>query len=147
MGGRRASLIVVTAVAAALTVAAPAWGSTARPAELALVEAINEVRATHGLRLVVVAPALLEKARGHARELLARDEFFHGHLRPGTGEVLAWGTREVMGARAVVHRWMLSAQHRAILLSPAAWRAGVGVALGGFQGEAGVRLVVVRLSR
>ena len=74
---------------------------------------------------------------------LARDEFFHGHLRRGTGEVLAWGTREVMGARAVVHRWMLSAQHRAILLSPAARRAGVGVALGGGQGEAGVSLVVV----
>jgi uncharacterized protein YkwD len=143
---RREPLLLLALLVALLALAGPAAGSTASARERALVAAVNEVRAEHGLRPVVLAPALLDEARSHARELLARNAFVHGRLRSGTAEMLAWGTRGVMGARSVVLRWMASPEHRAILLWPAARRAGTGFVIGRFQGETGVRIAVVRLS-
>ena len=143
---RREPLFLLALLGAVLALAGPAAGSTANARELALIAAVNEVRADHGLRPVVLVSFLADEARGHTRELLARNAFAHGRLRPGTGEMLAWGTRGVMGARNVVLRWMASPEHRAILLWPAARRAGAGFVIGRFQGETGVRIAVVRLS-
>ena len=143
----RAPLLLLAVVAAALTLA-PATTAHTRPTarEAALVEAINEARAAYGLRPVALGPGIADRARAYARSLIERNVFVHGRLRPGTGEVLAWGTPGLMGARAVVQRWLASPEHRVILLWPRARRVGVGLAVGRFQGYAGVRVVVARLS-
>lgn len=65
----------------------------------------------------------------------------HGN-RLTVGQNIAWGTgREATPAR-IVHAWMVSAPHRAILLNPAYSAAGVGVGAGapraGAAGTAGV---------
>lgn len=58
------------------------------------------------------------------------------------GQNIAWGTGREATAARIVHSWMVSAPHRAILLDPAYSDAGVGVGAGapryGASGRAGV---------
>jgi len=60
---RREPLLLLTLLGAVLALAGPAARSTASERELALVATVNEVRAEHGLRPVVLVSSLADEAR------------------------------------------------------------------------------------
>jgi uncharacterized protein YkwD len=118
-----------------------------------LYQAINKVRAAHGLRPVAPSPRLHWAARWHSSDMLVRDYF--GHTSPTgstlyqrivssgfrtdgawmAGETLAWGTGLSGDPASVVHMWLQSPEHRAILLSPVFRLVGIGRARGTFLGH------------
>jgi uncharacterized protein YkwD len=120
--------------------------ATAGPAkhdgtERAIVSAVNEQRAAHGLDPVKPTRSLARAADFHTREMLSADYFAHTSRDGGAfeqrvrrfagfrsvGETLAWVTNcRRGGARTVVDMWMNSSGHRAILLSSTFRRIGVG---------------------
>jgi uncharacterized protein YkwD len=57
------------------------------------------------------------------------------------GEVLGWIVDTDDAVQTVVELWLESPTHRAVLLSPAATRVGIGVARGDFMGWTGVDVV------
>jgi uncharacterized protein YkwD len=115
--------------------------------------AINHARAAHGLRPVAPAPSLHWAARHHSQDMLARDYFGHTSptgstlfqriVRSGfrtvgpwwAGETLAWATGSAATAKSIVHMWLASPEHRAILLSSRYRFVGLGRAYGRFLGH------------
>jgi uncharacterized protein YkwD len=147
---RRAELALAATVSMLLTPslqAAPLHGAAAAPsaAEAAVLGALNDARLETGIPAVSLAPELAAGARAYAEALVEEDLFVHAGL-VGMGELLAWGTGSLGDAGAVVDLWLESPAHRAILLSSRFRHAGIGVAVGAFQGRRGVRLTVVRLA-
>jgi uncharacterized protein YkwD len=114
--------------------------------------AINEVRAGHGLAPVHLASGLRNAAQAHSNDMVSRNYFAHTSPTGSTlyyrithstfrtygawlaGENLAWGTGTIGSPRNVIRMWLLSPEHRAILLSSRYTYVGVGRAVGGFQG-------------
>lgn len=104
--------------------------------EAAIVRAMNARRAHHGLRRLHVSRALAHAADYHSDEMLRFNVFTHGafdqRVRHWTrsrtiGETLAMISACSRGtARQVVSMWMHSPPHRAVLLSRAFHRVGVG---------------------
>ncbi|HEY3766261.1 MAG TPA: CAP domain-containing protein [Gaiellales bacterium] len=150
---RRLIIVFVTAL-----LAAGLGATTARAAGghwYPLLQAINRVRRTHGLRPVEASPRLHEAARRHSADMLARDYFAHtsptgstllerilhsGFLTEGyweAGETLAWGTGSYGTPNGVVKAWLASPEHRAIVLSPIFRFVGIGRAQGTFMGHPG----------
>jgi uncharacterized protein YkwD len=163
----RAGLFVAVA-AVVLAVCAAAFAVRSRPdagTAPALLVAVNEARAAHGLAPVSVSTPLARAAASHTRDMLDRQYFDHAsgpggeafshrvlrffHPRPGArlGELLAWGTGTSGGARATVRSWLLSPTHRALLLSPTFTLIGVGVDSGRFQGHRAVTVWTADLGR
>jgi uncharacterized protein YkwD len=125
-------------------------GTRARPSRLAAADAraallcaINQARARHGLPALGDDRRLRRAAHGQARDMVRRHYF--AHQRPGgpslsarlrragwhgsrAGEALAWGCGSSATAGATVQAWLHSPPHREILLSTAYSLAGVGVA-------------------
>ncbi|CAA9539090.1 MAG: hypothetical protein AVDCRST_MAG79-1685 [uncultured Thermoleophilia bacterium] len=132
-----------------LTPAAQARSRSQTPVERQVVEALNEVRARHGLGALRVAPGLVQAARSHSRDMLLRDYFSHPslggpdfgdrvrrhHPAPVVGENLAWGTGRLRAPAAVVRMWMDSPPHRAIILDREFRVVGVGRSFGTFRGH------------
>jgi uncharacterized protein YkwD len=131
------------ALVALLATAAPTHAAAARPrldgAERALVRAINGVRAQHGLRALRASARLSRAADRHSADMLRHDFFGHASSRGATVERRLWRFRQVgealaytsplrgIGlARRVLDMWLGSPPHRAILLSPAFRRVGIG---------------------
>jgi uncharacterized protein YkwD len=56
---------------------------------------------------------------------------------PLTGETIAWGTGSYGSANGIVSMWMNSPPHRAIILTAALHRVGLGLALGTYAGTPG----------
>lgn len=146
---RRLTLLVavLAATVAAVSSAVAASTQTERRAglELAVVREVNQIRAAHGLRALVVSSGLHASALTHSRAML--DGGFFDHTSPdGTpfyerirkaypqrpnerwrvGENL-FATSGALTARETVAAWLASPAHRDILLS-AAWRE-IGVAV------------------
>jgi uncharacterized protein YkwD len=139
---------------AALAVFAPS-AQASLPPWWGLYVAINETRVAHGLAPVQLAPHLHTAAQRHTDDMLGREYFAHtspsgstigyriqhyGFITYGAwwaGETLAWGWGTVGGPSSVVHMWLLSPEHRAILLSPSYQWIGIGRAGGTFLGHAG----------
>jgi uncharacterized protein YkwD len=112
-------------------------------ARAALLCAVNRARARNGLPAFATDRRLRRAATAHARDMVRRRYFahqraggpslsarlraagWHGHA---AGEAIAWGCGSAAGAASTVAAWLHSAAHRAILLSPAYRRAGIGVA-------------------
>jgi uncharacterized protein YkwD len=141
--------IVPSTAAAPATAAMQCAGTRARPARLApanargaLLCAVNRVRARHGLPAFGSDRHLRRAARGQARDMVRRHYF--AHQRPGgpslndrlraagwhgnnAGEALAWGCGASSTAGATVRAWLNSPPHRAILLSAAYSKAGIGL--------------------
>jgi uncharacterized protein YkwD len=141
---------VVLALVATIALAAVSPASAGRPTrfERALLAAINQARAAHGLHRVRFAQPLQTRSHRYAVRLIKTDQFAHaGNLPPYTNENLAWGTTGIMGPRQIVRMWLRSSGHRANLLWRTARRAGVGVARGEFRGYSDVRVAVARLAR
>jgi uncharacterized protein YkwD len=108
--------------------------------ELAILRAINSVRARNGRRPLGVGPALHRAARSHSVDMARRGYFDHGPyvqrlrrfgVRAQTvGENIAYATVPDFSAAAVLQMWMTSPSHRAVLLDRSFRRIGVGVAGG-----------------
>lgn len=162
------SLALALALLGALPAAGGAAGGTARVSAATpagLLSEINKVRAAHGLAPVLPCRGLTRAANAHARDMVARDYFLHESgpsgeafdarihrfwrpaLRTRVGEVLSWGTGSFALAPSVVQRWLASPPHRALLLSPAFDRIGIGVAHGRFLGLSGAAVWTADLAR
>jgi uncharacterized protein YkwD len=114
-------------------------------AEAAMVEAINEVRASHGLHTLRKSSSLTDSAGRFARWLMDNDTFRHlSRIRASSrfstvGEALAWHAGHSYGVRGTLDQWMASPPHRALVLSPAMQWAGTGVT----RGRMGTRLATL----
>jgi uncharacterized protein YkwD len=108
--------------------------------ELAILRAVNRVRAAHGRRPLTLGPALHRAARSHSVDMVRRGYFDHGafvqRLRRfgvrgrALGENLAYATEPGFSAAVVVQMWMTSPGHRSVMLDGSFSKIGVGVAGG-----------------
>jgi len=129
----------VGAAAAARTDAVPSRGQ-------ALLCAVNEVRALHGLRPLKLDWKLTAAAGAHAADMVRRSYFAHvspdgvdltrrvkrtgwiPRLRDWElGETLALGCGLLSSPVAAVEGWMHSDGHRAVILDPRMRRGGIGL--------------------
>jgi uncharacterized protein YkwD len=145
-------IIVVLAALAVATVKVGTAHAATTPARTLLLDRINVVRAEHGLRRVYPSTQLRGAAKSHSLDMLRRNYFAHTSPTGSTlfdritasgfvngytwlgGETLAWGTGTLAGARATVHAWMLSPEHRAILLSSTYRWVGISRECGTYHG-------------
>ncbi len=133
------AVICCCAVLALQPAQAPADRVRLDRGERKVVRIINRIRRRHGLRRVRPARSLARAATAHSGDMLRRDFLGH-HSSDGTpmsmrvrrytrarwiGENIAAvsGRRT---ARRAVRMWMRSPGHRAVLLSPAGRRIGIG---------------------
>jgi uncharacterized protein YkwD len=117
--------------------------------EASLLQAMNAVRASHGLAPLRVDVHLLRAARDHSADMMQRQYFAHGAVArrvlsrgargPVFGEDLAWSTG--ISADWVVNAWLDSPTHRAVLLRPGFRRVGIGYSFGTFIGHGGAGVV------
>jgi uncharacterized protein YkwD len=118
---------------AALVAASPA--TAAEDAER-MIEAINELRAAHGLEPLAVSEALTRNSERHAAWQLRAGWFGHaGRIdAPGNWAVLGEAIAVHRGHRprvpATVRRWAESPSHAYLLLSPLFDKVGAGLAHG-----------------
>jgi uncharacterized protein YkwD len=108
--------------------------------EVAILRAVNGIRAAHGRRPLSLGPALHRAARAHSVDMVRRGYFDHGAwfqrlrrfgVRGRTlGENLAYATEPGFNAGVVVQMWMTSPPHRSVVLDRSFSRIGVGVAGG-----------------
>jgi uncharacterized protein YkwD len=118
-------------------VAAPAWSSASASSHHSLmVRAVNDARASHGLRPLRQAPRLERSARAYARWMLRADYFGHlSRIRTRArfrvlGETLAWHTGRRARVRGTLRSWLRSPPHRALILSGRFRWIGAGHARG-----------------
>jgi uncharacterized protein YkwD len=148
----RSSTICVVFAAGflALVAVSPAAGAGKAGTQGSFLQAVNSVRAAHGLQPLRLDAALERAARAHTLEMLRENIFGHGdfstrmaafHLRGMLGENLAWGSGPYGRAQTMVQLWLGSATHRANLLRPGFRRIGFGIASGVFQGQGGATVV------
>jgi len=156
-------LLVAAPVASAAqgrTAATPRQGTST---ERAVIAAMNEVRAEHGLRPLRFAAGLWRAARDHSRDMGLNDYFSHASLDDGAsfdervlqfqsrrqvrwlGETIGWGAGALAEPREMVRMWMESPPHRRTILDPRFRLVGVGVWAGTFQGYDGVRVFTADL--
>jgi uncharacterized protein YkwD len=119
--------------------------------EQTLVQAVNEMRAAHGVPQLRVGVRLQRAARAHSRSMARSGSFTHGNWygrlrRHGVrawmlGETIAWGVGLDGSAAGIVGMWMASPPHRATLLTAGFRRIGIGVAVGTMGGFPGARVV------
>lgn len=120
---------------------------------------INQVRSSHGLKPLHADPRLRAAARGHSQNMLSHGYFEHDGPDGAFGarlaryvnrsmiaENIAWGTGRYSTASGIVSTWMHSPGHRAIILMPGLRRIGLGIAHGGFQGNAGAAMATADFS-
>jgi uncharacterized protein YkwD len=132
---------------------------TARPAlDRQIIAGINASRAQHGLARLRLSLPLRAAARFHSYEMAKRGFFSHdsangaspwtrlaryypsaGYASWQVGETLLWSSPDV-DAAGVVHDWLTSPEHRAILLTAAFREIGVSAvhataASGDFHGD------------
>lgn len=149
---RSARLLAATfATAAGLAAGAAPASAASAPPWYQLITDINHVRATHGVRPVVLSLGLSDTARGHSIDMMWRGYF--GHTSPAgstfvgrimrsswvrfgawsAGETLAWGVGSSGDPAAVVQGWLASPEHRAVMLSPTYGMIGIGRVTGDFM--------------
>lgn len=150
----RIALGVLVPVAALLGTAAPTVAAGRTSASIpALVRAINDVRARHGLPPVRESAGLTAAAAAHSRDMVVRGYFLHESgpggerfdarvrrfWRPSpsvrVGEILAWGSGRYASPQAAIRMWLNSPPHRSVMLSRSFTQVGVGVHVGRFQGQ------------
>jgi len=147
-------MLLLASLFVGLAASQPAEAATVAP-RAALLDRINVVRAAHGLPRVYPSSQLRGAAQRHSLDMLRRNYFAHTSPTGSTvydrivgsgfvsgaaswlgGETLAWGTGSLAGARATVHAWMLSPDHRAILLSTQYRWIGISRECGRYHGYA-----------
>jgi uncharacterized protein YkwD len=133
--------LAMAATVAAILAPMPAT-ATAAPADPSerMVEAINDLRAEHGLRPLRKAPALGRTATRWAKHLMRSDRFAHGttYTRAGfrrAGEILAYNHGWKASPRPPLRMWKRSPGHRSLVLSSSFRYVGAGPARGNFGGR------------
>ena len=114
------------------------------PIEKRLVERINDVRAAHGLRQLRIGPRLNQGAHSWSRYLVRARLLPPRQPRPGTGEILAWGTCSWFTPAQAVRMWLDSPGHRALLLRPGFRFVGTGWTRGAWRSYGCVEMAVAR---
>jgi uncharacterized protein YkwD len=115
-------------------------------AEARLLKLLNDEREAAGLPALKTDPLLVEAARAHSRDMLAKGYFAHANNEGKTpaDRVSAAGARFlVVGENLALaptvelaHRGLMeSPGHRANILAPQYHRVGIGVADGGLHGK------------
>jgi len=105
----------------------------------AIVRVLNQARSFSGLPRLRLSRPLARVARGHSGDLLRHHMLSHDS---SSGAPFSWRIRRVTSARTVgetiamvrgrttargvVRAWLASPEHRAVMLSPAFSRVGVG---------------------
>jgi uncharacterized protein YkwD len=140
--------VVLATVLVTAPTAAPAQSANVErraSLEVAVVKALNRVRADAGLKPLRSAPSLRTAARGHSAAMLELGFFSHesadgtafserirrhytnrGWRTWSVGEALLASAGTTIEPDAIVEAWLESPPHRAIILSPT-WRdAGIG---------------------
>ena len=116
----------------------------------AVIDAINDQRARRDLPELTPSATLERSAEAVARRLMREQRFDHDPVSPAGfdvfGEALMLDFGVAATAEAVVHEWMASPEHRALLLSRSMRQIGAGAARGMFEGEAAT-IRVVHLGR
>ncbi len=113
-------------------------GTTNDSAEAAMVDAINAVRAKHGIHALQRSSSLMGSAGRFSNWLMEHDTFGHASSIQASsnfallGEALAWHSGRRFRVRSTVSRWMGSPSHRAIVLSRTMRWFGAGVTRGRF---------------
>jgi uncharacterized protein YkwD len=103
-----------------------------------MIQKVNEMRHSSGLPTLETSEALTGSARDYARYMLKNDYFGHlASIRAGgnfltVGETLEWHSGWRPQVAVTFRRWMRSASHRAVLLSPAFRYIGTGKVRGRF---------------
>jgi uncharacterized protein YkwD len=133
-------ILVACATAPAAAVAAPSGREAAVAAKL------SATRQKLGLRAVRISPALSSACRAYARHLLTHGAFVHSSDRGPTGEILAVWPKGTDQPSAVVHMWMGSAPHHAVIVNNRWSRIGVASVTGRFRGHK-MTMWVVRFAR
>ena len=120
---------------------APIPGFTLDAREIALRDAVNDVRVKYGLSAIAVREDLTNGARAHTADMIARGYFAHS-WSDGTpfgtwarryssclilGEILAWRMPE-QTAQLAIGQWLNSPPHREALLASSTWQ-GMGIEL------------------
>jgi uncharacterized protein YkwD len=149
MPSKKKVLVTFLASFALFGSASAAQGRPLTSPEASLLQAINGVRASHGLAPLRVDVHLLRAARAHSADMMRRQYFAHGSVLqralsrgahgPVFGEDLAWSTG--ITADWVVNAWLNSPTHRAVLLRPGFRRIGIGYSFGTFIGHGGAGVV------
>jgi uncharacterized protein YkwD len=131
---------VMVTMAAGVLLASPATAGASRSAnsraEAQMVQAINQVRAQHGLGALTRSRSLMGSAGRYSRWLIANDTFRHlSSIRASSqfamlGEALEWHSGRRFSVRRTINRWLGSPSHRAIVLTPVMQWQGVGVTRG-----------------
>jgi uncharacterized protein YkwD len=108
--------------------------------EVAILRAVNDVRAANGRRPLALGKRLHVAARAHSVDMARRGYFDHGPfvqrlrrfgVRSRTlGENIAYATEPGFSPAVVLQLWLASPPHRAVLLDPGFRRIGIGVAGG-----------------
>ena len=136
---RTPALLVCACTVAAMSLPGP---SLAADAEREAIESLNKTRHAHGLRPLRVSTRLSRSSHRYARRMLRHD--FFGHASgAGGGETIAWHSGWNAQPRRTIGRWMASPGHRAVLLSPAFRRVGIGMA----RGRLGSRMATMWVAR
>jgi uncharacterized protein YkwD len=140
-----ASLTLVVAASLLMTGLAHAAKPRHDRFERAIISAVNQQRAAHGVAKVHRSTRLARAADFHSWEMLDANYFAHSSRDGGSfdnrvrrfarhraiGETLAWMSGCGRGsARRVVRMWMNSPGHRAVLLTSQYRRIGVGKRVG-----------------
>jgi uncharacterized protein YkwD len=151
----RRLLITLALLSTACLVASQAASAATTPPRKQLLRAINHTRAMHSVGAVRGSSSLRQVALSHSADMLRRDYFAHTSPTGSTlshriqrsgfitgyswtaGETLAWGWGTQATAKATVHAWLHSPEHRAILLSSTYRWVGIGRNCGRFLGHTG----------
>lgn len=140
---RRAAVCLTAALA--LSAGASTVDAHSLRAARSLEASINGVRAQHGCGPLRLHLGLSRAAGRQARLLLADGELDHDAGSPMPqrlhraapsasvlGEDLAWGTGNAARPKSIVAAWMLSPEHRRVMLDCRFSKLGVGIAAGRF---------------
>jgi uncharacterized protein YkwD len=118
---------------ALIAVSAPASAAADIPREsVAMIQKVNEARATRGLPQLQASQVLTDSARDYARYMLKSDYFGHlATINAGgnfllTGETLEWHSGWRPQVALAFSQWMGSPSHYAILMSPSFRFVGTG---------------------
>ena len=142
-----AGIAILLVPAAAQAAAKVSYKTTS---EQQVISLINQIRAQHNLTPLTADRQLRNAARAHSTDMLKRAFFDHNSPNetwdarvarflkaPLTGENIAMGSGTYAAPTSIVKQWMASPPHRAMILTAAFKRIGLGLASGTYQGTTG----------
>ncbi len=105
----------------------------------AVIDAVNDERASYDLPPLIVSPTLERTSTSLARRLMREQRFDHDPMRPAGfgafGEALLLDYTRHADPATAIESWMESTEHRKVLLTRSMRYVGAGVTRGDFEGE------------